>query len=102
MIREIEGYLMVEAARSEGRAAAGRFTDRLPWLTESQAAEVRRVYADEYVGLRRDTWRWCAERATTLRGEYEHRYGVLRRRVCGWVCLGAAGAGGAVALLVGR
>ncbi|MEU6387960.1 hypothetical protein [Streptomyces sp. NPDC046939] len=91
-IQEIEGYLMVEAARTEGRAAAERFVARLPWLTESQAAEVRDTYAATYVELRRDGWQWCARRARSLRDEYEERYRVLRRRVCGMVCTGV-GAG---------
>ncbi|MEV1019845.1 hypothetical protein [Streptomyces sp. NPDC050264] len=87
MIREIEGYLMVEAARAEGRAAAERFAGRLPWLTESQAEEAQRAYVEEYVVLRRRGWGWCVARAGELRGEYERRYGVLRRRVCGVVCV---------------
>ncbi|NEB76293.1 hypothetical protein G3I40_13830 [Streptomyces sp. SID14478] len=74
---------MVEAARSEGRAAARRFTDRLPWLTESQADEVRRAYATEYVALREASWRRTLERARVLRGEYECRYRGLRVRVVG-------------------
>ncbi|MFJ8826160.1 hypothetical protein ACIREE_30865 [Streptomyces sp. NPDC102467] len=100
MIQEIEGYLMVEAAREEGRVAAERFVGRLPWLTESQADEVRRAYADEYVALRRDGWGWCAERARSLRGEYEGRYLGLRRRLCGVVCAGVAVLGVGVALIM--
>ncbi|MGY0017600.1 hypothetical protein [Streptomyces sp. cg35] len=83
MIREIEGYLMVEAARSEGRSAARRFVERMPWLTESQAADVQRAYLEAYLGEQRELWRRSAERARELRAEYEGRYQVLRRRFVG-------------------
>ncbi|MYW68685.1 hypothetical protein GTY65_32090 [Streptomyces sp. SID8379] len=85
---------MVEAARAEGRVAAHRFTERVPWLTETQAEDVQRAYVDAYLSLRRELWREAVGRAGSLRGEYEERYRVLRARVvAGALFLGVGGAG---------
>ncbi|MGH4030140.1 hypothetical protein ACQB60_14515 [Actinomycetota bacterium Odt1-20B] len=86
MIREIEGYLLVEAARSEGRAAATRFVQQLPWLTEAQREDIERAYAEEYSALTRQLWQRTAERADELRAEYEETYRALRRRLCATAC----------------
>ncbi|MBO1333711.1 hypothetical protein [Streptomyces sp. VRA16 Mangrove soil] len=94
MIREIEGFLMVEAARAEGRVAARRFTERVPWLTETQAEDVQRAYVEVHLGLRRELWREAVERAGSLRGEYEERYRAMRARViAGAWCVGVGVAG---------
>ncbi|MFJ4713124.1 hypothetical protein [Streptomyces sp. NPDC088785] len=90
---------MVEAARAEGRVAARRFTERVPWLTETQAEEVRGVYAEAYVGLREEVWRDAVGRAGVLRDEYAERYRVLRGRLvaAAWfIGVGSAGVTGIV------
>ncbi|MFG2348939.1 hypothetical protein [Streptomyces phaeochromogenes] len=86
LIHELEGHLLIEATRGEGRAEAGRFTRQFGWLTDSQRAEVEERFAEEYVSLARLSWRRTVQRGAELRGEYEEAYRVLRRRlVAGWV-----------------
>ncbi|MFK4066699.1 hypothetical protein [Streptomyces sp. NPDC029674] len=80
-INEVEGHLLVAAARAEGRTAARHFTQRLPWLTDTQRAEVERLYAEEHLSLTRHGWQHIARRACQLRAEYEETYRVLRRRL---------------------
>ncbi|WP_420034315.1 hypothetical protein ACN2WE_18870 [Streptomyces sp. cg28] len=104
MIREIEGYLMAEAARAEARVSARGFTDRVPWLTETQAEDVRRAYTEAYLGLRRELWRDAVARAGSLRSEYEERYRVMRGRVIAgawFVGVGAAGVTGIFVKMLG-
>ncbi|WP_353943331.1 hypothetical protein ABII15_17910 [Streptomyces sp. HUAS MG91] len=104
MIREIEGFLMVEAARAEGRDAARRFTERVPWLTETQAEDVGRAYVEGYLELRRELWRDAVGRAGSLRGEYEERYRLLRGRLltAAWfIGVGVAGVTGIVVKILG-
>ena len=86
LIHELEGHLLIEATRGEGRAEAGRFTRQFGWLTDSQRAEVEERFAEEYVSLARDSWRRTVQRGAELRGEYEEAYRVLRRRLVA-VCL---------------
>ncbi|MFE0171149.1 hypothetical protein ACFWZ2_02445 [Streptomyces sp. NPDC059002] len=81
LVNEIEGHLLVEAARAEGRTAAERFTERLPWLTDAQRAETERWYAEEHVELTRLGWQHIARRTGQLRTEYEETYRLLRRRL---------------------
>ncbi|MER5948852.1 hypothetical protein ABT127_22645 [Streptomyces sp. NPDC001904] len=90
---------MVEAARAEGRVAARRFTERVPWLTETQAEDVQRAYAEGYLELRREVWRDAVGRAGVLRDEYEERYRVVRGRLLAgawFVGVGVAGVTGIV------
>ncbi|MFH8794114.1 hypothetical protein [Streptomyces sp. NPDC017941] len=99
LVRDLEGLLLVEAARSESRAAAERFAHRLPWLTESQREEVERQYTEEHMVLVRRAWDRTASRARELRTEYEEAYRVLQRRTCAWCLIGAAVFVGAVLAL---
>ncbi|MEU6846822.1 hypothetical protein ABZ930_33640 [Streptomyces sp. NPDC046716] len=95
---------MVEAARAEGRVAARRFVDRVPWLTETQAEDVQRAYVEAYLGLRRELWRDAVGRAGVLRDEYEERYRVVRGRVLAgawFIGVGVAGVTGIVVKMLG-
>ncbi|MEU9957747.1 hypothetical protein [Streptomyces sp. NPDC050982] len=86
LIHELEGHLLIEATRGEGRAQAGLFSQQFGWLTDSQRAEVEERFAEEYVALAQVSWRRTVQRGAELRGEYEEAYRVLRRRlVAGWV-----------------
>ncbi|MCZ4514382.1 hypothetical protein O3Q52_40895 [Streptomyces sp. ActVer] len=100
LIHELEGHLLIEATRGEGRAEAGRFTRQFGWLTDSQRAEVEERFVEEYVSLARVSWRRTVQRGAELRGEYEEAYRALRRRlVAGWV-FGMGLLGGAGVLIV--
>ncbi|MGA4840677.1 hypothetical protein [Streptomyces sp. G45] len=102
LIHEIEGHLLVESARAESRAAAGRFAGRLPWLGAAERGEVERVFADEHLALTRAMWRRTARRCEELRGEYEERYRVLRLRLlAGGLLAGVAVLAATVAVLAG-
>ncbi|CCK25381.1 hypothetical protein BN159_1002 [Streptomyces davaonensis JCM 4913] len=92
MVDRIEGFLLVEATREEGRTAAERFCAPLdPWLTEAQRAELERRFESEYLVLARRSWQRTAERAQELRAEYEERYRVLRCRMVAAGLLACAG-----------
>jgi hypothetical protein len=96
MFNEIEGHLLLAAAREEGRRAAERFSAPLLWLTDSQREEVERRFEAEYLAIARGSWQRTAERARQLRGEYEETYRRLRRRLlAGWLlaCAAAVAAG---------
>ncbi|MER7834901.1 hypothetical protein ABTY98_03065 [Streptomyces sp. NPDC096040] len=79
--RQIEGHLLLAAARAEGRAAGARAADRLGWLIDSQRDDIERQLESEYVELARMSWRRTAERGEELRREYETRYRSLRQRL---------------------
>ncbi|MFD8422155.1 hypothetical protein [Streptomyces sp. NPDC059466] len=89
LISELEGHLLIEAARAEGRAEAARFARSLAWLTDTQREEVERSYVDDYLGLTRRSWERTALRGRELRAEYEAAYRALRRRLCTAFLLGA-------------
>jgi len=89
-LNEIEGHLLIAAARTEGRTAAARFTTRLDWLTDAQRAEVERYFEAEYLALARASWRRTAERGRRLRAEYEETYRRLRQRLVAGCLLGCA------------
>nr|WP_043670052.1 hypothetical protein [Streptomyces xylophagus] len=89
-LNEIEGHLLIAAARTEGRTAAGRFTARLDWLTDGQRAEVERHFETEYLTLARASWERTAERGRQLRDEYEERYRRLRQHLLTACLLGCA------------
>ncbi|MFD4633945.1 hypothetical protein ACFVYR_33590 [Streptomyces sp. NPDC058284] len=89
-INGVEGLLLVEAARADGRTAAERFTRRLPWLTDTQRAEVERLYTEDHLSLTRHGWQHIARRGHELRAEYEETYRVLRRRLLARNLLGLA------------
>ncbi|WP_442810269.1 hypothetical protein [Streptomyces sp. W16] len=89
-LNEIEGHLLIAAARTEGRTAAARFTARLDWLTDGQRADVERHFEAEYLALTRVSWERTAERGRQLRHEYEERYWGLRQRLLAACLLGCA------------
>jgi hypothetical protein len=89
-LNEIEGHLLIAAARTEGRTAAVRFAARLDWLTEGQRAEVERQFEAEYLALTRLSWQRTAERGRRLRDEYGERYRRLRQRTLACCLLACA------------
>ncbi|GAA3094661.1 hypothetical protein [Streptomyces echinatus] len=90
LVRQVEGHLMLAAAREEGRGAALRLSSRLGWLTESQRDDLERHFEAEYLALARLSWGRTAERAQELRQAYETRYRALRRRLLACCVLGCA------------
>ncbi|MFI1767136.1 hypothetical protein ACH41H_34490 [Streptomyces sp. NPDC020800] len=90
LVQEIEGHLLLAAAREEGRTAAVRVASRLGWLTDSQRDDLERNFETEYLTLARTSWRHTAERAEELRHTYESRYRALRQRLVAWCVLGGA------------
>ncbi len=90
LVQEIEGHLLLAAAREEGRAAAARAASRLGWLTDSQRDDLERNLETEYLALARTSWQRTAERAEELRREYESAYHGLRRRLLACFLLGCA------------
>ena len=100
LLTEIEGHLLVTAAREEGRTAAARFSAPFDWLTEAQREEVERRFETEYLALARFSWQHTADRAREVRGEYEEVYRGLRRRLlAGWLLACAAVVAAGVLLL---
>ncbi|MFJ8008547.1 hypothetical protein [Streptomyces fagopyri] len=89
LISELEGHLLIEATRAEGRTEAARFARSLPWLTDTQREEVEEVYARDHLALTRRSWERTALRGRELRAEYEAAYRALRRRLCTAFLLGA-------------
>ncbi|MER8220223.1 hypothetical protein ABTZ58_06420 [Streptomyces sp. NPDC094143] len=87
---EVEGHLLVAAARAEARAAAARFAAGLDWLPAAQRAEVERRFAQEYLTLARASWERTAHRGEELRSEYEALYRGLRARLLAGLLLGLA------------
>ncbi|ANP51219.1 hypothetical protein J2Z21_003038 [Streptomyces griseochromogenes] len=90
LVQEIEGHLLLAAAREEGRTAAARAAARLGWLTETQRDDLERQFEAEYLALARTSWRRTAERAEELREGYETRYRALRQRLVACFLLGCA------------
>ncbi|MFF4037831.1 hypothetical protein [Streptomyces sp. NPDC001816] len=90
LVQEIEGHLLLAAAREEGRTAAARAAARLGWLTDTQRDDLERLFEAEYLALARTSWRRTAERAEELRHTYEARYRALRQRLVAWCVLGCA------------
>ncbi|MGW1895079.1 hypothetical protein ACWCP6_33290 [Streptomyces sp. NPDC002004] len=90
LINEIEGHLLLEATRAEGRAAAVRFVDRLGWPTDSQREDIERLYAEEFMETSRRAWQHTARRAAQLAADYRRRYVLARRRLTAGLLCGAA------------
>ncbi|MGW3210113.1 hypothetical protein [Streptomyces sp. NPDC001135] len=90
LVREVEGHLLLAAARAEGRAAAARVASRLGWLTDTQREDLEARFEAEYLALTRASWCRTAERAAELRRTYERRYRALRQRLVAWCVLGCA------------
>ncbi|MER6423023.1 hypothetical protein [Streptomyces sp. NPDC001137] len=100
LLNEIEGHLLIAAAREEGRTAAARFSAPLGWLTQAQREEVERRFEAEYLAVARTSWQHTAVRAQELREEYEDAYRDLRRRLlAGWLLACTAVAAVVVLLL---
>ncbi|CAL9623434.1 hypothetical protein SUDANB120_05922 [Streptomyces sp. enrichment culture] len=79
-LARLEGYLLSQAARQEAARAGDAFAGALTWLGSGEQEEIARRFADHHLALRRQILRAVADRAQELRGEYGHRYAVLRRR----------------------
>ncbi|UFR00639.1 hypothetical protein KBP30_05355 [Streptomyces sp. Go40/10] len=90
LVRQVEGHLLLAAAREEGRTAAARLGSRLGWLTDSQRQDLERQFETEYLALARLSWCRTAERAEELRQAYEARYRALRGRLLACGVLGCA------------
>ncbi|MGW1755167.1 hypothetical protein [Streptomyces mirabilis] len=90
LIDELEGHLLIEATKAEGRAEAARFTHSLACLTDTQREDVEERFTDTYLALTRRSWERTARRGRELRAEYEARYRALRRRLCAMFLLNAA------------
>ncbi|MFF7236069.1 hypothetical protein [Streptomyces collinus] len=103
LVQEVEGHLLLAAAREQGRTAAARVADRLGWLTDTQRDDLERHFESEYLAMARTSWRRTADRAEELRHAYESRYRTLRQRLVAWGVLGAAllAATGLLALAAG-
>ncbi|MFI7104326.1 hypothetical protein ACIBK8_33925 [Streptomyces sp. NPDC050161] len=102
-INEIEGYLLWEAEKSRARTRAEAFCAGLPWLTDSQRAEVERLYCQDQAELSKAYLQRIATRSASLRAEYSGVYQVLRRRLftafaAGSVAVAAAATAVAVVL----
>ena len=100
LVHEIEGHLLVAAAREEGRAAAARFSASLDLLMGHQLRQVEDRFEAEYLALTRASWQRTAERAGRLRGEYEERYRALRRRLLAGCLVGWCAVLGCVGTLI--
>ncbi|MFI1422360.1 hypothetical protein ACH4VX_31225 [Streptomyces sp. NPDC020731] len=100
LLNEIEGHLLVDAARAEARTAAAELTAGLGWLTEHQREEITRRFTERYLALSRTSWRRTARRGEELRAQYETRYRQLRQRLLGCALLGCALAVGTVLVVL--
>ncbi|MFF8905694.1 hypothetical protein [Streptomyces olivaceoviridis] len=100
LVRQIEGHLLLVAAREEGRTAAVRLSSRLGWLTDSQREDMEQQFETEYLALARLSWHRTAERAQELRQTYESRYRALRRRLLACSVLTCAALAAAALLVV--
>jgi hypothetical protein len=90
LVHEIEGHLLLAAAREEGRTAAARVAARLGWLTDTQRDDLERQLEAEYLALARTSWHRTAQRGEELRRAYEAAYHGLRQRLLACFLLGCA------------
>ncbi|CAL9330786.1 hypothetical protein [Streptomyces sp. enrichment culture] len=81
LVKEIEGYLLAQAAREQAHREAEALCARLPWLTRTQAEDVTRHYVDQRLAIHRQMLRATVRRGHELRREYETRYEALRHRL---------------------
>jgi hypothetical protein len=108
LVAEAEGHLMARAHIDDAHREAEELCATLPWLTSSQAEEIRRHYVGRRLDFTRRMLRSTAERAGQLRQEYEARYAVLRRSLlrrhaaCACAVLVCALAGGTLAGMLAR
>ncbi|NXY93236.1 hypothetical protein HYE82_02160 [Streptomyces sp. BR123] len=87
-LARLEGYLMSQTALQEAATAGETFARCFSWLGPHEQDEIARRFADHHLALRKQMLRAAIDRAHELRGEYGHRYAVLRRRTVA-VALGA-------------
>ncbi|MCX5384559.1 hypothetical protein [Streptomyces sp. NBC_00083] len=80
-LAELEGYLMVQAARHQAREEAEAFAGQLPWLTTAERDDVIRHYIPRHLAREADASRQVADRKRELDADYRRRYTHLRRRV---------------------
>ncbi|WP_031510149.1 hypothetical protein [Streptomyces megasporus] len=73
-INRIEGYLLVQAERSNAHRDAEALARRMPWLTASQHDEFVRLYSEDRLRLTERSLRRIADRTAELRAEYGSRY----------------------------
>lgn len=99
-INALEGYLLWQAETSRARECAGRFTERLPWLTSAQREEIERVYVRDHLDQAVVSLRATATRAEELGREYQDAYRVLRRRLTAGFALVMSMVVGLVSLLL--
>lgn len=76
VVGEAEGCLKAWSYQFQARAEAEILCSRLPWMTSSQAEDVRRHYVEQRLTLTRQT---LLHHVDDLRGQYENRYRNLRR-----------------------
>ncbi|MFF7333975.1 cytochrome C oxidase subunit I [Streptomyces sp. NPDC090306] len=86
-VNQMEGYLLWQARVSEAEQRARDFTEPMDWLTTSQRAEIEQRYVSDCLVRARSDIRRVAQRAMSLRGEYEKRYQGLRVRCVALVVL---------------
>ncbi|MFE9388627.1 cytochrome C oxidase subunit I [Streptomyces sp. NPDC006784] len=101
-VRRIEGYLLWQRHLSDARARAEHAVAPLDWLTGAEREDVVRRLAEALADTSRAALRETAQRAVSLRREYEDRYAVLKRRVVGWAFCGLAVVGFVNSLLLMR
>ncbi|MFJ3824661.1 hypothetical protein [Streptomyces nodosus] len=89
-IARLEGYLLWNAHITEAHEEAGRFADRLPWLTDSERRDVESAYATDRLAVARATDAHIVRRITEIRSEYIERYERLRARCIAWAVICAA------------
>ncbi len=77
----LEGHLRAHSVRRRARQDAKAFTDRLPWLTDSQQEEIARHYVDQRIAQAREDLLLVVNRCTELEAAYRQRYDELRGRL---------------------
>ncbi|MGA5563333.1 cytochrome C oxidase subunit I [Streptomyces platensis] len=76
----MEGYLLWQAEVDCARADAEAAVDALDWPTTAQREELVALLARRQLDVSQLALTRIATRAHQLRGEYQQRYDVLRRR----------------------
>ncbi|AEW98090.1 MULTISPECIES: hypothetical protein [Streptomycetaceae] len=82
-LNEIEGFLLWEGEKHRARERAHAFASGLPWLTDSQRADLEQRYVRDQLDLSRACLVRIAQRSGELRAEYEAVYAALKRRLAG-------------------
>ncbi|MGW8970145.1 hypothetical protein [Streptomyces platensis] len=79
-IARMEGYLLWQAEIDSARADAEAAVDALDWPTTAQREELVDLLARRQLNVSQMALTRIATRAHQLRGEYQQRYDVLKRR----------------------